>query len=85
MNHKIQTNWKHTDSPNVQHASWGYFIGNEFHTHESEASFEDPPWSITSRENFPGNFDNSRWGVENKSAWFTLDTANDDVAIIYSY
>lgn len=85
MNHIIQTNWKHSDSPNVTHASWGYFIGQDFHTHDSDSPFEGPPWDITSRENFPGNYNNTRWGVETNSAWFKIDTANDDVCITYSY
>lgn len=85
MNHIYQTNWKHTDSPNVTHASWGYFVGNEFRTHDENSPFEGPPWEITSKENFPGNYDNTRWGVETKSAWFRLDNFNDDVCITYSY
>ena len=85
IRHKIQTNWKRTDSPNITHNSWGFFHNGKLVEHPEECMFEGPPWEFTEAFGDPKCYENSVWGVHNCGAWYTIDSYNEMVDVIMSY
>lgn len=79
------SHFKKIDSPNVTNYSYGFGNGKgNIIEHKETAMFEDAPYNLKDFNELYF-YENSKWGIINKSAWFKMDCNNDSWDVVYSY